>query len=40
MLEKSSESIVDGEKDQHIDHRDHQIGVDTDVKGDNRRDGR
>ena len=34
MLEKSTESIVDGEKDQHIDHREHQTGVDTGVKGD------
>ena len=34
MLEKSTESIVDGEKDQHIDHREHQTGVDTVIKGD------
>ena len=34
MLENSTESIVDGEKDQHIDHREHQTGVDTGVKGD------
>ena len=34
MLEKSTESIVDGEKDQHIDHREHQTGVNTGVKGD------
>ena len=34
MLEKSTECIVDGEKDQHIDHREHQTGVDTGVKGD------
>ena len=34
VLEKSSESIVDGEKDQHIDHREHQTGVETGVKGD------
>ena len=33
MLEKSTESIVDGEKDQHIDHREHQTGVDIGVKG-------
>ena len=49
VLEKSTESIVDGEKDQHIDHREHQTGVDTGVKvskwllwarGESRRDGR
>ena len=34
VLEKSTESIVDGEKEQHIDHREHQTGVDTGVKGD------
>ena len=34
MLERSAEGIVDGEKDQHIDHREHQTGVDTGVKGD------
>ena len=34
MLEKSTEGIVDGEKDQHIDHREYQTGVDTGVKGD------
>ena len=34
MLEKSTESIVDGEKDKHMDHREHQTGVDTGVKGD------
>ena len=34
MLEKSTVSIVDGEKDKHIDHREHQIGMDTGVKGD------
>ena len=28
------ESIVDGEKDKHIDHREHQTGMDTGVKGD------
>ena len=34
MLEKSTESIVDGEKDKHVDHREHQTGMDTGVKGD------
>ena len=34
MLEKSTESVVDGEKDQHMDHREHQTGMDTGVKGD------
>ena len=34
VLEKSTESIVDGEKDKHIDHREHQTGMDTGVKGD------
>ena len=34
MLEKSTEGIVDGEKYKHIDHREHQTGVDTGVKGD------
>ena len=34
MLEKSIERIVDGEKDKHIDHRKHQTGMDTGVKGD------
>ena len=34
MLEKSTESILDGEKDKHIDHREHQTGMDTGVKGD------
>ena len=34
MLEKSTQSIVDGEKDKHIDHREHQTGMDTGgVKG-------
>ena len=33
MLEKSTESIVDGEKDKHIDHREHQTGMDTGVNG-------
>ena len=33
MLEKSAESIVDGEKDKHMDHREHQTGMDTGVKG-------
>ena len=31
VLEKNTESIVDGEKDHH---RAHQTGVDTGVKGD------
>ena len=26
---------MDGEKDKHIDHREHQTGMDTGVKGDN-----
>ena len=34
VLEKSTESIVDGEKEQHIDHREHQTGVETGVYGD------
>ena len=34
VLEKSTESIVDGEKDKHIDHREHQTGMDTGVNGD------
>ena len=33
MLEKSTESIVDGEKDHHMDNREHQTGMDTGVKG-------
>ena len=33
VLEKSTESIVGGEKDKHIDHREHQTGLDTGVKG-------
>ena len=33
MLEKSTESIVDGEKDKHMDNRKHQSGMDTGVKG-------
>ena len=52
MLEKSAESIVDGEKDKHMDNREHQTGMDTGVKcdkdcvkllwarGESRRDGR
>ena len=28
-----TESIVDGEKDKHIDHREHKTGMDTAVKG-------
>ena len=35
MFEKSTESIVDGEKYKHMDHREHQTGMDTGVKGDN-----
>ena len=31
--EKSNESIVDGEKDKHMDNRQHQTGMDTGVKG-------
>ena len=34
MLEKSTESIVDGEKDKHIDHREHKTEMDSGVKGD------
>ncbi len=33
MLEKSTESIVDGEKDKYTDNREHQTGMDTEVKG-------
>ena len=33
VLEKSTGSIVDGEKDKHMDHREHQTGMDTGVKG-------
>ena len=33
VLEKSTESIVDGEKDKHMDDREHQTGMDTGVKG-------
>ena len=33
MLEKSTESIVDGEKDKHMDNREHQTGMETGVKG-------
>ena len=33
VLEKSTESIVDGEKDKHMDNREHQTGMDTGVKG-------
>ena len=33
MLEKSTESIVDGKKDTHMNHREHQIGMDTVVNG-------
>ena len=34
VLEKSAERIVDGEKYKHVDHREHQTGMDTGVKGD------
>ena len=33
VLEKSTESILDGEKYKHMDHREHQTGMDTGVKG-------
>ena len=33
VLEKSTKSIVDGENDKHMDHREHQTGMDTGVKG-------
>ena len=33
VLEKSTESIVDGEKDKHMDNREHQTGMETGVKG-------
>ena len=33
MLEKSTESIVDGEKDKHMDHREHQTRMDNVGKG-------
>ena len=33
MLEKSTESIMDGEKDEHMDNREHQTGMETGVKG-------
>ena len=33
MLDKSTESIVDGEKDKHLDNRERQTGMDTGVKG-------
>ena len=36
MLEKSTESIVDGEKNKHnlhMDHREDETGMDTGVKG-------
>ena len=32
-MEKSTESIVDGEKDKHMNNREHQTGMDTGVKG-------
>ena len=31
VLVKSTESIVDGGKDKHMDHREHQTGMDTGV---------
>ena len=34
VLEKSTEGIVNGEQGKHMDHRDHQTGMDTGVKGD------
>ena len=51
VSEKSTESIGDGEKDKHMDNREHQTGMDTGVKcdkgikllwarGEGRRDGR
>ena len=33
MLEKSTESNMDGEKDKHIDHQEHKTEMDTGVKG-------
>ena len=33
VLEKSTESIVDGEKDKHMDNREHQTGMDNEVNG-------
>ena len=33
VLEKSTESIVDGEKHKHMDNREHQTGRDTGIKG-------
>ena len=33
VLEKSTESIVNGEKDKHMDNQEHQTGMDTGVKG-------
>ena len=33
VLEKSTESNVGGEKDKHMDNREHQTGMDTGVKG-------
>ena len=32
MFDKSTENIVDGEKDKQMDHREHQTGMDTGVK--------
>ena len=48
MLEKSTQSIVDGEKDKHIDHREHkpELTLESRVakaiwtRGESRRDGR
>ena len=52
LLEKSDESIVDGEKDKHMDNREHQTGKETGdngtkgcikllwARGESRRDGR
>ena len=33
MFEKSTESIVDGEKDKHMDNREDQTRMDTGVEG-------
>ena len=33
VLQTSTEKIVDGERDKHMDHREHQTGMDTGVKG-------
>ena len=34
VFDRSTDTIVDGEKDKQIDHREHQTGMDTGVKGD------